>query len=127
MVEYSPEGVTLNHMVEQHSTQLDAVFRALSDATRRGMLHDLAKGDRTVGELAAPYEMTFAGASKHVKTLENAVLLQRRVQGRTHVCSLDARALEEADAWLEFYSRSWNARLDALEQALADHPKETQE
>jgi DNA-binding transcriptional ArsR family regulator len=107
-------------MVEQQPARLDAVFHALSDATRRAMLRALSEGERTIGELAAPHAMTFAGASKHVKTLEKAGLVQRRVLGRSHICSLDAQALSDADAWLSFYSRFWNDRLDALEQALAD-------
>lgn len=106
-------------MVEQDTARLDAVFQALSDVTRRDMLRTLAAGERTVGELAAPHAMSFAGASKHVKMLERAGLVRRRVQGRSHLCSLDAAALAEADAWLRFYSSFWNDRLDALEVALA--------
>src|SRR5689334_6850834 len=105
-------------MVEESSEQLDAVFQALADSTRRGMLRTLADGERTIGELAAPYAMSFAGASKHVKALERAGLVRRRVQGRNHVCSLDAAGLAEADHWLSFYSHFWRDRLDALEIAL---------
>ena len=97
---------------------LDAVFRALGDPTRRAMLRQLAGGERTVGELAAPFAMTFAGASKHVKVLESAGLVRRTVRGRTHRCHLEAAPLAAADEWLRFYAAFWNRRIDALEEHL---------
>jgi DNA-binding transcriptional ArsR family regulator len=103
---------------------LDAVFRALGDPTRRAMLRRLAGGDRTVGELAAPFEMTFAGASKHVKVLEGAGLVRRTVRGRTHLCRLDAAPLADADAWLRFYAAFWDRRIDALEERLRSAAEE---
>jgi DNA-binding transcriptional ArsR family regulator len=108
-------------MVE-HSGLLDAAFQALSDPTRRAMLQELAQGERTVSELASPFAMSLAAASKHVKVLENAGLLQRTIQGRTHVCRLDAAPLAEVDAWVETYRRFWNAHLDLLERALRAEP-----
>jgi DNA-binding transcriptional ArsR family regulator len=107
----------LNHMVEQHA-QLDAVFHAVSDPTRRAMLGQLAERELTIGELAAPFSMSFAGASKHVRVLENAGLVTRTIRGRTHVCRLQAARLAEADAWLKRYARFWNAKLDSLESLL---------
>lgn len=101
-------------MVEQESARLDAVFHALSDTTRRAMLRALSDGERSVGELAAPFEMSLAGASKHVKVLEAAGLVRRQVKGRTHLCRLDAARLAEAEAWLRHYERFWSGRLDAL-------------
>lgn len=98
--------------------QLDAVFHALSDATRRAMLRSLSEGERSVGDLAAPHAMSLAGASKHIRMLEKAGLVRREVRGRTHICRLDAAALQEAQAWLTFYERFWTHRLDALERAL---------
>ena len=79
-------------MVENEAAQLDAVFHALSDATRRAMLHTLSTGERSIGELAAPFSMSLAGASKHVKVLECAGLVRREIRGRTHLCRLDAIA-----------------------------------
>lgn len=105
-------------MVELNSEKLDAVFNALSDPTRRQMLRLLADGERTIGELAAPFEMSFAGASKHVKALEHAGLVNRSVQGRTHVCTLEAAPLAAAEDWLHFYQGFWTERLDALEREL---------
>jgi DNA-binding transcriptional ArsR family regulator len=110
--------VIINRMVEQDVGPLDAVFRALGDPTRRAMVRMLADGERTIGDLAAPFAMSFAGASKHVKVLENAGLVARIVSGRRHVCRLDPRPLAEADEWLAFYRRFWSGRLDELERQL---------
>ncbi len=107
-------------MVEQNT--LDAVFHALADPTRRGMLNALAGGERSVGELAAPFKMSFAGASKHVKALETAGLVRRTVRGRTHLCSLNARPMHGALEWLRFYETFWNTRLDKLAEELGETP-----
>lgn len=107
------------------SPTLDAVFRALADPTRRAMLHSLAEADRTIGELAAPLRMSFAGASKHVQALERAGLLRRTVKGRSHVCSLEPAPMADAMQWLRFYEQFWSGRLDALEAALAAHAPPT--
>ena len=106
-------------MVEQ-SERLDAVFQALSDPTRREMLRRLTEGDASISELAAPFRMSFAGASKHVKVLETAGLVRRTVKGRTHVLRLRADPLGDAYHWLRFYKRFWNQRLGAFE-TLFDH------
>ena len=90
-------------------------FHALSDPTRRGMLANLALGEKSIGELAEPFAMTFAGASKHVKVLEDAGLITRRKKGRTHVISIDAKPLEEAERWLRQWEKFWTVRLDRLE------------
>ena len=105
-------------MVEQ--AHLDAVFHALSDPTRRAMLGYLAERERTIGELATPFSMSFAGASKHVRVLENAGLVTRTIRGRTHLCRLRAARLAEANAWLRRYERFWTDRLDMLEQLLRE-------
>lgn len=97
---------------------LDAVFHALGDATRRQMLRSLSGGQRTVGELAAPFDMSLAAASKHIKALERAGLVRRTVRGRTHLCRLEARPLEDAHEWIGFYQRFWSDRLDILESLL---------
>jgi DNA-binding transcriptional ArsR family regulator len=109
-----------NHMVEHDSLQLNSVFQALGDATRRRMLRELSSGERTVGELAEPFAITLAGASKHIKVLENAGLIRREVRGRTHVCRLEPGPLASADEWLRDYERFWTGRLDALDQLLRD-------
>jgi DNA-binding transcriptional ArsR family regulator len=106
-------------MVEYPSERLDAVFHALADPTRRAMLRVLAPGERTIGELAAPFAMTFAAASKHVKVLENAGLVDRRIDGRAHFCRLQAAPLAGANSYLRFYERFWDARLDRLQAHFA--------
>lgn len=108
-------------MVEFQAARLDAVFHALGDPTRRKMLRTLAGGQRTVGELAAPFDMSLAAASKHIKALERAGLIRRSVQGRTHLCRLDARPLADAQAWISFYERFWSSRLDVLEGLLREN------
>jgi DNA-binding transcriptional ArsR family regulator len=100
------------------SSRLDAVFHALGDPTRRQMLRHLAEGERTVTQLAAPFDMSLAAASKHIKALEGAGLIRREVHGRTHVCRIDASPLSDAHEWLRFYERFWQARLDELERLL---------
>ncbi len=105
-------------MVEHHTSQLDTVFHALGDATRRGMLARLAKGEHTVSQLAEPFDMSLAAASKHIKALEAAGLVKRDVQGRVHVCRLNAGPLANAHQWLAYYEIFWTNRLDALEELL---------
>lgn len=109
-----------NHMVELDAPRLDAVFHALGDATRRRMLRELADGERTVGELAQPYAISLAAASKHIKALENAGLIRREVRGRTHMCRLDPGPLASAHQWLGVYERFWTGRLDVLERLLRE-------
>ena len=106
-------------MVEFDSPQLDTVFHALGDPTRRGMLARLALGESSIGELAQPFDMSFAGASKHVKVLEDSGLVSRRKEGRTHVITLEAGPLAEAERWLRQWEKFWSARLDRL-QALIE-------
>ena len=107
-------------MVELQTSRLDAVFHALGDATRRQMLRDLADGERTVGQLAEPFAMSLAAASKHIKALENAGLIRREVRGRTHLCRLEPGPLASAQHWLAFYEHFWTNRLDVLERLLRE-------
>ena len=97
---------------------MNSIFHALGDATRRKMLRDLAAGERTVSELAEPFSISLAAASKHIKVLESAGLIRREVRGRTHICSLDPGPLASAHEWLSFYERFWTERLDLLERLL---------
>lgn len=99
---------------------MDAIFHALADETRRGMLRDLATGERTVGDLARPWPITLAAASKHIKVLERAGLIRREVRWREHWCHLNPAPLAQAHAELGFYERFWTDRLDRLQQLLHD-------
>ena len=109
-----------NHMVELDSLRLDSVFHALGDPTRRHMLRELSEGERTVSELAKPFAISLAAASKHIKALEGAGLIRREIRGRTHWCRLDPGPLANADAWLRYYERFWTGRLDTLERLLRE-------
>jgi DNA-binding transcriptional ArsR family regulator len=100
------------------SSQLDSLFHALSDPTRRAMLGQLAEGDCTIGALANPHHMSLVGASKHIRVLERAGLVARTVHGRNHICSLRAQHLAAANAWLKHYEKFWTDRLDTLEGLL---------
>lgn len=97
---------------------MDAVFHALASQARRDMLARLSAGPLTVGQLAAPLDMSLAAAAKHVHVLERAGLLQRTIDGRRHICRLEPGPLAPAHAWLAFYERHWSERLDALEELL---------
>lgn len=105
-------------MVELMARQMDDVFQALGSATRRRMLHDLAGGPKSVGQLAEPFAMSLAAASKHVKALEKAGMIRREVRGNTHLCHLDPGPLASAHRWLSFYESFWTGRLDELERLL---------
>lgn len=105
-------------MVEQSSATLDSVFHALADPTRRTMLRSLASGQRTIGELAAPFSMSFAAASKHVRVLEAAGLVRRKIEGRSHICRIETAPLAAASEWLRFYERFWTDQFDALDAML---------
>src|SRR3712207_5072124 len=105
-------------MLEPSPERLDAVFQALSDPTRRAMLHALAEGERGITELAATHGMCVAAACKHVKVLGTAGLVTRTVRGRSHMLRLSREPLGDANDWLRFFRRYWGQRLGALEQML---------
>jgi len=107
-------------MVELNAPQLNGVFHALSDATRRRMLIELSAGERTVSQLAAPFTISLAAASKHIKALEKAGLIRREVRGRAHLCRLEPGPLATASEWLSFYERFWTDRLDVLDRLLRE-------
>jgi DNA-binding transcriptional ArsR family regulator len=110
-------------MVED-SEEIDRVFHALSNRTRRGMLRRLSRNECSVGELAGPTEMSFAAASKHVQVLERAGLVNRRVKGRQHICSLSPKPLRDASEWLSFYEEFWTTSLDRLEAVLLEEDED---
>lgn len=105
-------------MVEQSLVSLDQVFQALANPVRREILRLLTAGEATVLEIAAHFDISLNGVSKHLKVLEKAGLIHREIQGRTHTCSLQAEPLQEAGTWIDFYRPYWHDRLDALEEFL---------
>ena len=100
--------------------RLDHVYAAIADPTRRAIIDLLVRGETTVGELAGRFPMSFNGVSKHVKVLERAGLLTRRVSGREHWVALRPAPLADAAHWLDHYRAFWGTRLAALEQMLID-------
>ena len=101
-------------------SDLDAAFSALSDPTRRAILARLALGETTVMELARPFEMTQPAISRHLKVLENAGLIVRRVEGTKHPCRLAEHGLKEIDQWLEMLRTALSRNYDRLDKLLAE-------
>jgi len=111
-----------NLMVE-YRQDLDAVFAAVSDPTRRAILAALARKSATVTEIAKPFPVSLNAISKHLMVLERAGLIRRRVVGREHHCSIQAKRLREAARWFDHYRVFWEERLDALEHHLVARRK----
>ena len=110
---FSVQCCTLNHMVQQQT--LDRAFAALSDETRRGILTRLGNGPATITELAGPSGMTLTGIRKHVDVLETAGLVTTEKVGRVRQVQLGTERLDDAMAWITFYQRLWERRLDGLD------------
>jgi DNA-binding transcriptional ArsR family regulator len=102
-------------MVQYSQTRLDASFAALSDATRRGVLEQLGRGDASISDLADKFHMTLTGMKKHVGVLEQAGLVATEKIGRVRTCRLGARRLQEELQWIERYRQLWEARFDELD------------
>ena len=107
-------------MVQYPGAVLDASFAALSDATRRGVLEQLARADASITDLAGQFHMTLTGMKKHVGVLEQAGLVTTQKLGRVRTCRLGLRALEEEAAWIERYRRHWAARFDELDKLVEE-------
>ena len=105
-------------MVKYNTEQLNRVFSALSDETRRGIIASLTRESLSAQELAAPYSISLPAISKHLKVLEKADLLQREVQGRQHIFSLNVQTLASASDWLEHHQKFWYQSLAKLDKYL---------
>jgi DNA-binding transcriptional ArsR family regulator len=105
-------------MVHCSAAPLDASFAALSDATRRGVLERLGRGDASITDLAAKFDMTLTGMKKHVTLLEEAGLVSTEKVGRVRTCKLGPRRLEDETAWIERYRQLWDARFNALDDLI---------
>jgi DNA-binding transcriptional ArsR family regulator len=111
-------------MVKRSEGQLDAVFSALSDATRRGILAHLAnEGEASVSALGEPHPMSAPAISKHLRVLENAGLITREKQGRVRYCRINPAPLREAEAWIEATRAYWEGQLDSLMRYLQQNPE----
>jgi DNA-binding transcriptional ArsR family regulator len=107
-------------MVEHlRSAELDQVFSALADPTRRAILRRLTRRPATINEIAKPFPVSLNAISKHVMTLERAGMVRREIKGRKHYCWIEPGPLREANEWLEHYRQFWEQRLDALEAYVA--------
>ena len=104
---------------------IDHTLTALADPTRRAILHRLAGGEARVTELAAPFAMSLNAVSKHIRILERAHLVHRRIEGREHFLSVDPKALDDVLAWMERERAAWTARLDRLEALLRAEDQQT--
>ena len=120
-------------MVVYQSPRLDLVFHALAHPARRAIIRQLSRlgggagsGERNLSELAAPLKMTFPAATKHVRVLERAKLVRRRVVGRQHLCRLQAAPLKEATLWTQQFRRNWEARFQALDTLLEEMKSQEQ-
>jgi DNA-binding transcriptional ArsR family regulator len=109
-------------MVLENASRLDLVFHALAHPARRAIIRQLSLGERNLSELASPLKMTFPAATKHVRVLERAKLIHRRIVGREHLCRLHAAPLKEATLWTEQFRKNWEARFQVLD-ALLDEMK----
>ncbi len=105
-------------MVKCSTRLLDRTFGALADATRRRILEHLAGGDHCVTDLARPYRMSLPAVSKHLRVLENAGLVRRKRDGRVHRLKLEAKPMQQAQAWIEEYRKFWETSFDRLDEYL---------
>jgi DNA-binding transcriptional ArsR family regulator len=104
-------------------TALDETLMALADPTRRAILQRLSEGEARVTELAEPFAISLNSVSKHIRVLERAHLVRRRIAGREHILSFNPEPLDEAAAWIEAQRTAWSARLDALDAMLQAEEK----
>jgi DNA-binding transcriptional ArsR family regulator len=110
----------MNHMVQYKTARLDAAFAALSDATRRGVLEQLGRGEASITDLAERFDMTLTGMKKHVSLLEQVGLVETEKIGRVRTCRLGLGGLEDEAAWIERYRRRWELRFDALDEIVKE-------
>lgn len=102
------------------TVDLDPIFHALADPTRRALLARLARGPARVTDLAAPFAMSLPAVSKHIRALERARLVERVIEGRVHHCSLRSEPLREVEKWLETTRSFWGSTLDSLADYVED-------
>lgn len=113
----------MSALVDEASQEenLDRIFHALSDRTRRGLIRRLSEGPAIITELAEPFEMSLAAVSKHLRVLEGAKLVSREVDGRFHRCTLTGHPMLEADRWLREYTAFWEDTLGALADYVSEN------
>ncbi|HJU40315.1 MAG TPA: metalloregulator ArsR/SmtB family transcription factor [Tahibacter sp.] len=107
-------------MVQYDSSRFNASFAALADATRRGVLEQLWRGDASITDLAEKFHMTLTGMKKHIGVLEQAGLVTTEKVGRVRTCKVGPRQLDEEAAWIAQYRQRWAARFDALDEVIEE-------
>jgi DNA-binding transcriptional ArsR family regulator len=117
----------LNHVVQYTQARFDTSFAALSDATRRGVLEQLGRGDASITDLADKFHMTLTGIKKHVGVLEQAGLVTTTKVGRVRTCRLGRRTLDDEAAWIEKYGQLWAARFDELDRVVEELKRKDKE
>jgi DNA-binding transcriptional ArsR family regulator len=111
-------------MVNNQSAQLDAIYSALGDSTRRALLEQLRQGPAKISDLARPQAMSLPGVMKHIGVLERAGLIRKMKRGRAVHCQLDPESLRNAAEWISTYEAFWNQKLDSLAQYLEELEKQ---
>ena len=111
-------ALILNHMVQYATAVLDASFAALADRTRRGVLEQLGRSERSITDLAEHFQMTLTGMRKHVGVLESAGLVVTRKVGRVRTCRIGSERLDEVAAWIDAYRQLWDERFDELDRVI---------
>jgi DNA-binding transcriptional ArsR family regulator len=114
----------VNNSISHDNAQLNLIFSALSDPTRRAMLLKLADKEQSIADLSSPFNISKSAVTKHVKVLEKAGLLRRTIDGRTHHCRLAVDPLHAASDWMAFYQKFWHTKLDALDSYLLSSEKD---
>lgn len=110
-------------MVESKTHNLDNIFHALSDPTRRAILRKLSTRERVITEVAEPFNMSLAAVSKHIKVLEQAQLVHRRREGSFSYLSLNAQGMVTADKWIAYYRKYWEGQLSSLKRFMEEENK----
>ena len=116
----------LNFMVQHSPEHANICFAALADATRRGVLDQLARGDASISDLADQFQMTLTGMKKHVGVLELAGLVTTEKVGRVRICRIGPCRLEEEMAWIARYRQRWEARFEALDDVIDELKRQEQ-
>lgn len=110
--------------MEQYSEQLDGIFQAFADPTRRAVLGRLGKGPASISELAQPFDMALPSFMKHIRFLEDSGLIRTRKDGRVRTCTLDRKPFAVVETWLSRQRAQWEARTDRLEQFVTARQKD---
>ncbi len=105
-------------------TNIDSLFAALADPTRRRIVERLVRGPLTIGDIASEFPISGPAISKHIRVLEEAGLLQRTIKGRAHYCTVSPQAMQAVSTWVERQRRYWNGTLDRLERLLSQQSTE---